>query len=321
VLVLLVALGLAPLVLSDYVLHVAVLAAIYLFPALGLNLIYGYTGLLSLAEGAFFGIGAYASALLALRAGWPFWIAFPAAGLVCAVLAAPIAVPALRLRSYSFVMVTLGVLVVSETVAKNWTSLTRGAMGLLEIPRPRVWLPGGVALTLHSVRSFYYFVLVMAVLATLAFTALVRSPAGRALVAVRDDETLAAAYGIDTWRFKLAAFVVAALYGGLGGSLYAHYTTVLDPLVFDIFHTLTLVTIVFGGGAGTIGGVLLGTALFQFVPEALRIAPQLRLVVYGVLLLMLVFWLPGGLGPALARLGARSGSRPTRPDAVAAPGQ
>jgi branched-chain amino acid transport system permease protein len=220
-------------------------------------------------------------------------------------------------------MVTLGVLVVTDTVAKNWTSLTRGAMGLLEIPRPGLAWPGGPAITLQSVRSFYYFVLMMAVLATLAFVALVRSPGGRALIAVRDDETLAAAYGIDTWRFKLAAFVVAAVFGGLGGSLYAHYTTVLDPLVFDLFHTLTLVTIVFGGGAGTVGGVLLGTVLFQFVPEALRITPQLRLVIYGVLLLVLVFWLPGGLGPALARLGPRPGARPgegPRRDAVAAPG-
>ena len=287
---------LAPLAASDYVLHVAVLSFIYLLPALGLNLVYGYAGLLSLATGAFFGIGAYASALLALRLGWPFWLAFPAAGVVCALIAVPMAVPALRLRSYSFVMVTLGFLVISESVAKNWIGLTRGDMGLIDIPRPRL---GTTALA--SVTQLYYLTLITAVLAALAFRAVVRAPAGRALIALRDDETLAEAYGLDTWRFKLAAFVLGALLAGLGGSLYAHYTTVLDPLVFDVLHTLTLMTIVFGGGAGTLGGVLLGTVVFLFVPEALRVTPQWRMVIYGVLLVVFVFRLPGGLGPALAR--------------------
>jgi branched-chain amino acid transport system permease protein len=263
-----------PRLASDYTLHVAVLSLIYLLPALGLNLVYGYAGLLTLAEGAFFGIGAYASALLALRLGWPFWLALPAAGAICAVLAVPMGVPALRLRSYSFVMVTLGFVVISESVSKNWIALTRGDMGLIDIPRPRL---GGVALS--SVTDFYYLTLALAVLATLAFHAIVASAAGRALVALRDDETLAQAYGLDTWRFKLAAFVLGALFAGLGGSVYAHYTTVLDPLVFDVFHTLTLLTIVFGGGAGTLGGVVLGTVVFVFV-----------------------FRLPGGLGPALGRL-------------------
>ena len=274
----------------------AALSFIYLLPALGLNLVYGYAGLLSLATGAFFGIGAYASALLALRWGWPFWLALPAAGGVCALLAVPMAVPALRLRSYSFVMVTLGFLVISESVAKNWIGLTRGDMGLIDIPRPRL---GGAALA--SVPQLYYLTLTAAALAALVFRAITRSPAGRALIALRDDETLAAGYGLDTWRFKLAAFVLGALLAGLGGSLYAHYTTVLDPLVFDVFHTLTVMTIVFGGGAGTLGGVVLGTVVFLFVPEALRVAPQWRMVIYGVLLVVFVVRLPGGLGPALAR--------------------
>ena len=284
-----------PLVASDYTLHVAVLSLIYLFPALGLNLVYGYAGLLSLAEGAFFGIGAYASALVALRLQWPFWVALLAAGLACVVLAVPMAIPALRLRSYSFVMVTLGFLVIAETVAKNWVGLTRGDMGLIDIPRP-----------VRSLAGFYYLALALAVLAAVAFLAITRAPAGRALIALRDDETLAAAYGLDTWRFKLAAFVLGAAFAGVGGSLYAHYTGVLDPLVFDMFHTLTLVTIVFGGGAGTFGGVVFGTALFLFVPEALRMAPQWRMVIYGGLLVAFVLWLPGGLGPAFARLRSRT---------------
>ena len=276
------------------------LSLVYLLPALGLNLIYGYAGLLSLAEGAFFGIGAYASALLALRLGWPFWVAFPAAGLACALLAVPMAVPALRLRSYSFVMVTLGFLVISESVAKNWVGLTRGDMGLIDIPRPRL-----AGAPLASVRGFYYLALPVAALAAVGFRAIVASAAGRALIAVRDDETLAQAYGLDTWRFKLAAFVLAALFAGFGGSLYAHYTSVLDPSIFDVFHTLTLMTIVFGGGAGTFSGVLLGTVVFLFVPEALRVTPQWRMVVYGLLLVVFVFRLPGGLGPALAGLTRR----------------
>ncbi len=286
-----------PLVASDYTLHVAVLSLIYLFPALGLNLMYGYAGLLSLAQGAFFGIGAYASALLALRLHWSFWSAFLAAGAICALLAVPMAIPALRLRSYSFVMVTLGFLVIAESTAKNWVGLTRGDMGLIDIPRP-----------VPSLAGFYYVALMLAVVAALAFLAITRSPAGRALIALRDDETLAAAYGLDTWRFKLAAFVLGGAFAGFGGSLYAHYTSVLDPLVFDMFHTLTVITIVFGGGAGTFGGVVVGTVLFLFVPEALRMAPQWRMVIYGGLLVVFVLWLPGGLGPAFGRVVRRARS-------------
>jgi branched-chain amino acid transport system permease protein len=185
-------------------------------------------------------------------------------------------------------------------VAKNWIGLTRGDMGLIDIPRPRL-----AGMPLSSVAAFYYLALAIAGVAALAFRALVGSAGGRALIAIRDDETLAQSYGLDTWRFKLVAFVVAAAFGGLGGSLYAHYTSVLDPSIFDVFHTLTLMTIVFGGGAGTFGGVLLGTGVFLFVPEALRVAPQWRMVVYGLLLVLFVFRLPGGLGPALARLGRR----------------
>jgi len=290
---------------SDYTLHVATLSIIYLFPALGLNLVYGYAGLLSLAEGAFFGIGAYASALTALRLGWPFWLAFPAAVAIAAALAVPMAIPALRLRSYSFVMVTLGFLVISESVAKNWIALTRGDMGLIDIPRPRLLFAGAAARPLAGVADFYYLALVLGALAILTFRALTATPASLALRALRDDEALAAGYGLDTWRLKLGAFVGGAAFAGAGGSLYAHYTGVLDPLVFDMFHTLTVMTIVFGGGAGTLGGVTLGAGLFVFLPEALRIAPQWRMVVYGLLLVVFAVWVPGGLGGVARGLARR----------------
>jgi branched-chain amino acid transport system permease protein len=298
----------APLVGSDYHLHAAIVSMIFLYPALGLNLILGYTGMLSLAQGAFFGIGAYTSALLALQFATPFWLNFVGAGLVCAVIAVPLGVPSLRLRQYSFVMCTLGFVVIGEAVSKNWISLTRGDMALSGVPRPVLGLwKGGLVVT--GVPRYYFLALALAALGTAVFYWLVSSPAGRCMIAIRDDETLAGSLGVPVWRYKLIVFSLSAMFAGMGGSLYAHYMTVVSPLIFQMYYSNTILIIVFGGGAGTIGGVLLGTFVFVAVSEALRIAPELRMILYGVLLLVLVFRFPNGLGPLLLRVGARIAAR------------
>jgi branched-chain amino acid transport system permease protein len=298
----------APLVGSNYHLHAAIMSMIFLYPALGLNLILGYTGMLSLAQGAFFGIGAYTSALLAMQFATPFWLNFLAAGLVCAVIALPLAVPSLRLRRYSFVMCTLAFVVIGEAVSKNWISLTRGDMGLSGVPRPvlGLWTDGVVV---SQVTHYYFLALGLAVVGTAALYWLVTSPAGRCMVAIRDDETLAESLGVPVWRYKLIVFALSAMFAGMGGSLYAHYMTVVSPLIFQMYYSHTILIIVFGGGAGTIGGVLLGTFLFVAVSEALRIAPELRMILYGLLLLVLVFRFPNGLGPLLLHIAARVAAR------------
>src|SRR5258708_5777801 len=225
----------APLVLDNYYLHAVIISMIFLLPAHGLNLIVGYMGMLSLAQGAFFGIGSYVSALAAMHFGTPFYVNFILAGLVTGLIALPLGIPALRLRTYSFVMCTLGLVVIGEAVAKNWVGLTRGDMGLSGVPQPVL---------------------------------------------------------------------------GFGASLYAHYLTTVSPLTFQMFYSTTILIIVLGGGAGSIRGVVVGSIVFVAVSEALRISPEYRMVMYGLMLLLLVFWLPNGLTPLIDRgLAMLSGAR------------
>lgn len=290
----------APLFLDNYYLHSFVLAMIFLLPALGLNLILGYTGMLSLAQGVFFGIGAYASALLGMHFGTGFILNFLFAGLVAALIALPLGIPALRLRATSFVMCTLGFVVIAQAVAKNWVSLTRGDMGLAGLSRPKIgW--GDSVLAIVQIPQYFYLILVVAALATVAFVALVRSPAGRCMIAIRDNETLAESLGIPTWTYKLLVFMISAAFAGFGGSLYAHYETVVSPLVFQMYYSNTILVIVLGGGLGRIPGAIIGSFVFVAVTEALRITPELRMILYGFVLLILVFLFPQGLSPLLER--------------------
>jgi branched-chain amino acid transport system permease protein len=300
----------APLVLDAYYLHAVIISMIFLLPAHGLNLIVGYTGMLSLAQGAFFGIGAYASALLAMHLGTSFYVNVVLAGLLTGLIALPLGVPALRLRTYSFVMCTLGFVVIAEAVAKNWISLTRGDMGLSGIPHPLL-SPGADGISVTGITGYYYLYLLVAVLMTGLFYALISSPAGRCLVAIRDNETLAEAVGIPTWSCKLVVFAISAAFAGFGGSLYAHYLTTVSPLTFQMYYSTTMLIIVLGGGAGSIRGVVVGSLVFVALSEALRITPEFRMVIYGLVLLLLVFWLPQGLAPLLDRgIALIAGKRP-----------
>jgi branched-chain amino acid transport system permease protein len=286
----------APLFLGDYYLHAMVLAMIFLLPALGLNLILGYTGMLSLAQGVFFGLGAYGSALMSIHFGTPFLVNFLCAGLLAGLVALPLGIPALRLRDTSFVMCTLGMVVIAQVVSKNWVELTRGDMGLSGVPRPTLGF-GDVALTIVKAPEYFYLVLVLAALAVAAFVALIRSPAGRCMVAIRDNETLAESLGVPTWTYKLIVFMLSAVFAGLGGSLYAHFSTVVSPLVFQAYYSNTILIIVLGGGVGKVPGAIIGSFVFVAVSEALRITPELRMVIYGFVLLGLVFLFPQGLAP------------------------
>src|SRR5216684_2538152 len=299
----------APFYLDTYYLHAIIISMIFLLPAHGLNLIVGYTGMLSLAQGAFFGVGAYVSALMAVHFGTPFYVNFALAGAVTALIALPLGIPALRLRTYSFVMCTLGFVVIGEAVAKNWVGLTRGDMGLSGVPHPVLGF-GAHPFTVTTITGYYYLYLVIAVVMTGLFYALVTSPAGRSMIAIRDNEIQAEAFGIPTSNYKLVVFTISAAFAGFGGSLYAHYLTTVSPLTFQMFYSTTILIIVLGGGAGSIRGVVVGSIVFVAVSEALRISPEYRMVTYGLVLLLLVFWLPNGLTPLIDRgLAMLSGAR------------
>src|SRR5437899_7030763 len=184
----------APLFLGNYPLHAIVIALIFLLPAHGLNLLLGYTGLLSLAQAAFFGIGAYTSALLAVHFGTPFYVNFLAAGLVAGAVALPLGIPALRLRATSFVMCTLGFVIIGQAIAKTWISLTRGDMGLSAIPNPYSAL-APASFTVTGTVGSCYLLLGIAAFAALPAVLVVRSAAGRNMVAIRENETLAESVG------------------------------------------------------------------------------------------------------------------------------
>lgn len=298
----------APLLLGSYALHAVIISLIFLLPAHGLNLLVGFTGLLSLAQAAFFGVGAYVSALMALNWGTPFYLNLAAAGLAAGALAVPLAIPALRLRATSFVMCTLGFVIIGQAIAKNWISVTRGDMGLSAIPKPHFAL-GPASFTVSGTTEFYYLALAVAALATAAVWMIVTSPAGRNMVAIRENETLAESVGVPTWHYKLVVFMISAAFAGVGGSLYAHYLTVVSPLSFQMSYSTLMLIIVLGGGPGTISGVILGSLLFVGLSEALRIAPELRMIAYGFCLLALVFWFPKGFAPLTDRFWTFIGGR------------
>ncbi len=275
---------------SSYLLHVGVLTLIYVLLVQSLNLVLGYCGLLSLATPAFFGIGAYASTLLSLRLGLDSSITFAAAAAAGAVTAIVLAVPSLRLSRHSFVIVTLSFTLLVQLVANNWTDLTRGALGLANIPPPRL-----LGFTWTD-RDVWYTVLLIAAALSLALThAVVGSRVGRALVATRDNEPLAIAVGLDTLKLKIVAFALSGAYAGFAGAAYAHYLTYIDPGVFGFDVTENLLIMVILGGAGTLWGPVVGAIVFTALPEILRLTPEIRSLLYGAILLAIVLFLPRGL--------------------------
>ena len=285
---------LAPLFLGNYALHAIIIALIFLLPAHGLNLLVGYTGLLSLAQAAFFGIGAYTSGLMAVHFGTPFYVNFVAAGLVGRRHCAAARNPGAEAASHVVRDVYTWLCHHRSGYCQKLDHLTRGDMGLSGIPKPYFAL-GPASFTVSGTISFYYLALIIAVLATLAVYLIVRSAAGRNMIAIRENETLAESVGIPTWRYKLVVFMISAAFAGFGGSVYAHYLTVVSPLTFQMYYSTTMLIIVLGGGAGTISGVIFGSLLFVGLSEALRVAPEVRMIAYGLCLLALVFWFPKGL--------------------------
>jgi branched-chain amino acid transport system permease protein len=299
----------APLwVANPYHLHVLIMAGIFTILALSLNLLLGYTGQLSLGHAAFFGIGAYTSALLSLPPlEWSFWLALPAAALAAGLAGWAIGRLALKLRGAYFVLVTISFAGVISLVSINWMQLTNGPLGLPGVPPPTLgpW-------TLRTKTTYWYLVLAGAAVAYLICRRLVYSRIGRAFVALRENEPLAESVGIDGTRYLVLAAVVSAAMAGVGGSLYAHYTRFVSPEVFLFSYTVTMVIMVIAGGQGTLAGPMVGALLFTALPEALReaVAWQWQMLAYGFVLILCVFFLPRGIVPSLLAARGRIVGRP-----------
>jgi branched-chain amino acid transport system permease protein len=290
---------------NPYYLHVVIMAGIFGVLSLSLNLLLGYTGQLSLGHAAFFGIGAYTSALLTLSLAWPVWPAMLAAVALAALAGWTIGRLALKLRGAYFVLVTISFAGVVSLVSVNWMELTNGPLGLPGVPAPELgpW-------SLRTKTAYYYLVLAGVALSYGVCKRLVSSRIGRAFLALRENEPLAESVGVDVTHYLVLAAVVSAGLAGLGGSLYAHYTRFVSPEVFLFTYTVTMVIMVVAGGKGTLAGPLVGALLFTALPEALRLATswQWQMLAYGVLLLLLVYFLPRGIVPALRELRGRRAS-------------
>lgn len=288
---------------NPYHLHTLIMAGIFAVLALSLNLLLGYTGQLSLGHAAFFGIGAYATGLLTVKLEWSPWIGLLAAVVLPGAAGYVIGRLALKLRGAYFVLLTISFAGCVSLVSVNWMDLTNGPLGLPGVPPLEIALPGIPPLSLRTKPAFYYVVLAAVALSYLVCLALIRSRVGRALVALRENETLAASVGIDGTHYLVLAAVVSAAMAGFGGGLYAHYTRFVSPEVFLFTYTVTMVIMVVAGGKGTLAGPIVGAVLFTVLPEALRAAAswQWQMLLYGVLLVGVLFFMPEGIVPAARR--------------------
>jgi branched-chain amino acid transport system permease protein len=306
-----------PLWLSDqYILHTLITTGIFIIAAMSLNLLLGYTGQLSLGHVAFFGIGAYASALTTLgfdvelldglhvvHQPWPA-IAGLFIGMVVAGLSGyAIGRLSFKVRGAYFVIVTISFAEVTRLVALNWVELTQGPLALTGIPPYTIGFQGLGSYTLWNKTAYYYLVVTAGVTAYVVISRLVRSRIGRAMIALKENEQLASSVGIDVTRYLVLAAVVSAAMAGCAGSLYAHYLKIIDPDIFLFIYTVTMVIMVITGGKGTLAGPIVGGLIFGFLPLILRplAAPAVQWIIYGALMIVIVFVLPQGIVPAAQR--------------------
>lgn len=281
----------------EYLLHILVIAGIYIILTLSLNLIVGFTGLPALGHAAFSCIGAYTSSLLALNMGVSPWIGLLIGACIAGALGVVIGYPAVRLKGDYLALATFGLGVIVYSIAKNWVSLTRGPMGLPGIPGFSVF-----CFQLSGILSYLLLVSVFVAVTIFFINRIVNSPFGRILRSIREDEIASQAMGKDTIKHKLLIFIIGAFFAGIAGSLYAHYITFIDPSSFTVMESITILLMVIFGGMGSIQGSIIGAVILVVLPEFLRflgmpssIAAPMRQMIYGLLLIVLVLKRPQGL--------------------------
>lgn len=286
---------------SQYYLSVLIFSFIYMVIAMSLSIMIGHLGWLSLAHQAFVGMGAYSAAILTVKFGAPFWLGLLAAGLFPAFISLLIGYRSLNLTPIAFAIISLAFLLITEIVAYNWIDVTGGGLGIPRIPRPRFEFIG-MQVEIVSDIQFYYFYLTIAIASFALIYAFINSRIGRTLHAIREDETLAEALGVNCFKYKLTAYILSAFLAGIAGFMYAHYTTYVGPDIFDIYFVIYQLIMVMVGGADMLGAVMFSSIAFTFIPEFLRVAKGLREVIYGVILLMIIIYMPEGIGGKMKSL-------------------
>ncbi|MEW6105352.1 MAG: branched-chain amino acid ABC transporter permease [Bacillota bacterium] len=289
---------LVPVVLrNNYYIHLANAAMITMIVATGLNLLTGYCGQISIGHAAFWAVGAYTSALLTTRLGWSFWAALPASGLAAAVLGYVIGRPTLRLKGAYLAIASIGVGEIVQLVLLNWTKGTGGALGIKGIPIPRL-------LGFELATEFQLFYLIFAVFLTIFWVTdrIVRSPLGRAFLAIRQNEVAAQFMGVDIARLKVLAFVISTAYAGVAGSLFAHLQGYISPYGFGFKESVGILCMVLAGGMGYRWGPVIGVLLLTVGRESFRYFQDYQLVVYGLLLIVVIVFMPKGVAGSVPEL-------------------
>jgi branched-chain amino acid transport system permease protein len=297
-----------PLAVHEYYLSLVNLISIAVVGALGLNILVGYTGQISVGHGAFMSVGAYTAANLVTRLDFPFWAALPLGGLMAAVIGVVVGTPSLRIKGLYLAIATLAGQLIIEWTINHVTWISGGVQASIAVPRPRLF-----GLAIASQREMYYFLLFFVVLALVATMNLVRSRIGRAFIAIRDHDVAAEIIGIDIFRYKLLAFAISSFYAGVTGVLYTYYLGVANYEQFQIVTSIDYLAMIIIGGLGSVLGSIFGAAFITLLPIVIRYAmeafgglffspsailniiPNLRLILFGALIIFFLVVEPEGL--------------------------
>lgn len=295
-----------PLVVTDrYIFQIIIMNIIFAIATLSMNLILGYTGQASLAHAGFFGIGAYGLGLLT-KAGLSFWLALPLASLIAALVGFLIGLPTLRSKGSYFAIATLCFGVIVSLVAGNWASLTGGHTGLLGIPYPSgIPFPIVGKIEFDTQASQYYLVLAFLLLTLFVMHRLVYSLQGLSFMAVRNNESLAEAVGINTFATKVLSFTVANFFAGMAGGIYASLIGSISPSTAAFSVTFNWLVCLLLGGAATLAGPILGAFAIPVLMEYLQFLDQYRLIIFGALLIVVIIYFPRGMMGGIENLQKR----------------
>lgn len=281
--------------IENYLIHLLILISIYVVLAVSLNLTIGFVGLLNLGHAAFFGIGAYTSALL-IQQGVPFILAFLIAGAITSIFGYLLMLAVKNLKGDYLALATLGFNFVIYSILLNWTELTRGPLGIPGIPKPSIF-----GFVINTNLEYMVFSLIIATVVVLILHGIIKSPFGKLLHGIRDNEIRLKVLGKDTFHIKTKVMMLSAFIAGIAGSLYAHYITYIDPSSFTMAEVILVFTIVIIGGLASLKGSVVSTFLILLIPEALRfleipssVLGPLRQMIYALILFAILMFKPTG---------------------------
>lgn len=281
----------------NYLLHILIMVSIYIILSLSLNIPVGYTGLLSLAQAACYGIGAYATTLLMVQSGINFFAAIVFAILLSALLSLFVSYPSMRLRGDYFVLASLAFQVIMFSIIYNWIDLTRGPFGISGIPRPEI-----LGFKFDKLSKFLALSGSMALIVFIVVKRICVSQFGLVLKAIREDDLAAVSIGKNVPKFKILAFAISNGIAAISGALYATYITFIDPTSFNLDESIFLLSVVLVGGSGNMKGPVIGAISMVLLAEGIRflgipdsVAPNVRQIVYALILILLMRFRPQGL--------------------------